>query len=147
MFNFCRRIKFGCRAKFAHWTHRSFPLELICQKKGLDSGNCKSGPGPRFILWCFCGSIHDKVKGQKLLPCEPFLTETFSYRANSLIPLCFSISAMGFFGFAGFALSLELAVEASYPMEIALSECTVHSIGQAFSILLVILGNNLYDVS
>jgi hypothetical protein len=68
-------------------------------------------------------------------------------RPDSLILLCFFLSSMGFFGFAGFALSLELAVEVTYPMETAMSECMVHTIGQIFSVLLVIVGNQLYLVS
>ena len=66
---------------------------------------------------------------------------------DSWILLCFCLSSMGFFGFAGFGLSLELAVEVTYPMETAMSECMVHTIGQMFSVLLVFVGNKLYLVS
>lgn len=91
-----------------------------------------------FLLFLLLLTINDWL--------TPF-TKSCCSRPDSMILLCFFLSSMGFFGFAGFALSLELAVEVTYPMETAMSECMVHTVGQMFSVLLVIVGNQLYLVS
>ena len=46
----------------------------------------------------------------------------------------------GFFGYAAFPMSLELAVEESYPIDASISEACVHIQSNSSAIFLVLLG-------
>ena len=63
---------------------------------------------------------------------------------DNLWLICLAFGGFGFFGYAAFPMSLELAAEESYPIDPSVSEGCVHIMGNLSAIILVTLGNNLY---
>ncbi len=47
-------------------------------------------------------------------------------RQDSFAIICIGLAGFGFFGFAGYPMAMELALEASYPIEASISESWVH---------------------
>ena len=60
--------------------------------------------------------------------------------------ICIAFGGFGFFGYAAFPMSLELAVEESYPIDASISEACVHIVSNSTAIFLVLLGKfSLYS--
>ncbi len=47
-------------------------------------------------------------------------------RQDSFAIICIGLAGFGFFGFASYPMAMELAVEASYPIDASISESWVH---------------------
>jgi uncharacterized membrane protein YeaQ/YmgE (transglycosylase-associated protein family) len=47
-------------------------------------------------------------------------------RQDSFAIICIGLAGFGFFGFAAYPMAMELAVEASYPIDASISESWVH---------------------
>ena len=64
-------------------------------------------------------------------------------KANLKILIFFiaiGFGGFGLFGYAAFPMSLELAVEESYPIDASISEACVHIVSNSSAIFLVLLG-------
>merc|ERR1719186_1031129 len=55
-----------------------------------------------------------------------------------------SLAIFGFFGLGSFPLTLELAVEETFPADPVISEAFIHMSGQAQAILFILLGNVMH---
>jgi FLVCR family MFS transporter 7 len=53
-------------------------------------------------------------------------------------------AGFGFFGYAAYPMTLELAVEETYPLDASMSEAFVHIVSNSSAIFLVLLGNIMY---
>ena len=66
--------------------------------------------------------------------------KTFKANLRNYILLAIGFGGFGFFGYAAFPMSLELAVEESYPIDASISEACVHIVSNSSAIFLVLLG-------
>lgn len=58
--------------------------------------------------------------------------------------IALGFGGFGFFGYAAFPMSLELAAEETYPIDASFSEACVHIVSNSTAIVLVLLGNVMY---
>ena len=65
---------------------------------------------------------------------------TFKANLRNSNILEIGFGGFGLFGYAAFPMSLELAVEESYPIDASISEACVHIVSNSSAIFLVLLG-------
>ena len=65
---------------------------------------------------------------------------TFKANLRNSNILAIGFGGFGLFGYAAFPMSLELAVEESYPIDASISEACVHIVSNSSAIFLVLLG-------
>jgi len=64
---------------------------------------------------------------------------------TNLYPMIiFSLCIFGFFGLGGFPISLELAVEETFPADPVFSEAFIHMAGQAQAVFFILVGNVMH---
>ena len=61
-----------------------------------------------------------------ILPTMPQSLCVPGIREGSFILICIGLAGFGFFGFSAYPMALELAAEATYPIDASISESWVH---------------------
>ena len=61
-----------------------------------------------------------------ILPAMPQSLYDPDIREGSFILICIGLAGFGFFGFSAYPMALELAAEATYPIDASISESWVH---------------------
>ena len=110
------------------------------------------------ILLGFSGALVFNYIAKRLRLQEDFAKVTFGLASISTIVMMMALNTyeklwwislgfagFGFFGYAAFPMSLELAAEESFPIDASFSEAGVHIISNSSAILLVLLGKVIQD--
>jgi hypothetical protein len=69
----------------------------------------------------------------------PLINNLLFIREGSFVLICIGLAGFGFFGFSAYPMALELAAEATYPIDASISESWVHVNVQVMIILVKIV--------